>query len=140
MDSYWRSGNGGFPMAEKDHQLPFGKSPDPPFLAFLEFPVFSLCKEFLVFPLLSQGFVGSAWQDNPCFFASFHCLFLSGTQQGEGDQGKKALEISCFAGSGLPQGPFWKTISTPMKVGKKWVFGNVPKWVQSGKKWVESGF
>ena len=135
MDSYGRSDNGGFPVAEKD-QLPFGKSPDPPFLAFLEFPVFSPLQRipcsFKHFPLLSQGFVGSAWQDNPCFFASFHCLLLSGTKQGEGDQGKKALEISCFAGSGAPQGPFWKTTSNPTKVGKKWVFGNVPKWVQSG--------
>ena len=99
-------------------------------LLFWEFPVFffSHCEEFLVFlsifPSFSS-FVGSAWQDNPCFFGSFHCLLLSGTKQGEGDQGKKALEISCFAGSGLSQGPFWKTISTPTKVGKKWVLTNL---------------
>ena len=42
-----------------------------------------------------------------------------------------------YAGSGLPQGPFWKTISTPLKLGRKWVFVNIPKWVLSGWK---SGF
>ena len=37
-----------------------------------------------------------------------------------------------FVGSRLPRGPFWKTISTPLEVGKKWVFVNMPKWVSSG--------
>ena len=39
-----------------------------------------------------------------------------------------------YAGSGLPQGPFWKTISSPLKLGKKWGFRENP---EMGLKWVE---
>ena len=37
--------------------------------------------------------------------------------------------------SGLPQGPFWKTISTPLKLGKKWGFAGDP---EMGLKWLKS--
>ena len=33
----------------------------------------------------------------------------------------KATKLKSYAGSGLPQGPFWKTISTPLEVGSEWV-------------------
>ena len=42
-----------------------------------------------------------------------------------------------YAGSGLSQGPFWKTISALLNLGKKGVFVKIPKWVLSGWK---SGF
>ena len=47
-----------------------------------------------------------------------------------GDLFRIVNRMCSYAGSGLPlpQGPFWKTISTPLKLGKKWVFVNMPKW------------
>ena len=38
-----------------------------------------------------------------------------------------------YAGSGLPQGPFWENNLFPLKEGLQWVFVNGLKWVQ---KWV----
>ena len=42
----------------------------------------------------------------------------------------------CYAGSGLPQGPFLGNNLFPLKVSLRWVFVNGLKWVQ---KWVKSG-
>ena len=42
-------------------------------------------------------------------------------------------EVKGYAGSGLPQGPFWENNLFPRKVGLRWVFVNGLKWVQ---KWV----
>ena len=42
-----------------------------------------------------------------------------------------------YAGSRLPQGPFWGNNLFPLKVGLRWVFVNGLEWVQ---KWVKSGF
>ena len=40
--------------------------------------------------------------------------------------------ITDYAGLGLPQSPFQRTISTPLKVGLKWGVCQCSKWVQSG--------
>ena len=42
-----------------------------------------------------------------------------------------------YAASGLPQGPFWKTISTSLKLGKKKGFC---QYSHMSSKWVKSGF
>ena len=56
-----------------------GHYPVLPFLGFLEFLVFFLCEEFLVFlsvfPFFSRDFRGSVGTKNPCFFGGFPALF-----------------------------------------------------------------
>ena len=65
-----------------------------PFLAFLEFLVFSLARNSLffssVFPFFSRDFRGSAGLKNPCFFGGFPCLFPK--KQGKEGQGFGGIE------------------------------------------------
>ena len=55
--------------------------------------------------------------------------------------------VKCYAGSGLPQGPFLESNLFPLKVGLRWAFVNglkcVQKWAfgcKNGSKWVETHF
>ena len=64
-------------------------APDLAFLAFLGIPCCFVLQGtpcfFERFPLVSQGFGGFAWQENPCLFRSFCLLFPN--KQGKEDQG-----------------------------------------------------
>ena len=64
-------------------------APCPSFPCFLEFLVFFLCEEFLVFlsvfPCFSRDFRGSVGIQNPCFFGGFPGHFPK--KQGKEGQG-----------------------------------------------------
>ena len=80
-------------------------------------------------PLQFTGPCGAADVSAKLFWFLFFFSTTKKEQDTEFTQFSGVRTPKIYAGSGLPEGPFWKTISAPLKLGKKWVLVNIPKWV-----------